>query len=612
MNEKKIQTTMDRKCLVSIEERTPSITNSATKTCKNTILKTILILSLFFVCISLIPHAEANHIVSFQFSQYNLNDGEPGFEVIITVNNATANVDPLNQDTVSVIVTSTSDSTGVPLVLTETGINTGVFQNTNLLFTTGDAKYEITDTVNVSIVDNSINNPLVLDTSSVEVRSTSDSGGITLSLTETEIDSGEFTGTLTFSSSASSSATGTILVAAGDVLSIEYIPTNEIAHGLIIPNPNPGINAISAAPGDTITATYFGDVDTATMSTTGPGTGSGGAVRPGLVLDFIAAFGGGCSADCIPPTLGITKFGERIVEKGFSYNGNAVDAELFYTPFPLITVEVGKQNLAILKVYENYGIENIRHIGLGFGLEKNQAISESKAIIEYDISFDGTTKTSVYDPNNALGNVTVVTIPTKCKVNDAKENCLEVQFYHTFRESLEFNIVGTNVWDERRNGWQNYFNDGVEIVGNSLNPPKKIQVLDRLGYPKTITIMERNVGADEEGNIWYNENGIWSTEYKIPPRDDPITTHGIDRNNDKFKAYCDEQIIKAQKILDEMVGFQSIANSYFGINDNEIILYTQKNRSEDPELQKQLVEEQIKAAKIFQNKWPGIFINFQN
>ena len=282
--------------------------------------KTISILSLFVISFSLMPYADAFHIVSFPFSQYNLNDGEPGvFEVIITVNDPAADTTS-NPDTVSITVTSTTDPSGITLVLTETGGTTGIFQNTNLLFTTGDAKYKITDTVTVSIIANSINNPLIIDTTSVDVRSAS-GGSLTLTLTETGLDTSVFEGTLAFTSGASSG--NSLSVVNGDVISIEYLSTAEIFHGLIIPNPNSGINAIATAPGDIITATYLGDSDTATMASTGPGSGSGGPVRPSLVIDAVGgAGGGGGSAHLTKPTFGINHATFQIaVDFGFTMNG---------------------------------------------------------------------------------------------------------------------------------------------------------------------------------------------------------------------------------------------------------------------------------------------------
>ncbi len=84
--------------------------------------------------------------------------------------------------------------------------------------------------------------------------------------------------------------------------------------------------------------------------------------------------GSGCAVDCEEPTLGVDSTGKRLVTNGFTYNGKSVDVETFFTPYPLITADVGKQNKAEFKIYENQGPENIRHFSFAFGLlEKHYA-----------------------------------------------------------------------------------------------------------------------------------------------------------------------------------------------------------------------------------------------
>lgn len=493
--------------------------------------------------------------VSFQFASYTLTDGGVGeIDVKITVTDATANTDSGSFDTVTVTVTSDSDSTGTTLTLNETGVDTGIFENENLLFTDSRETLEVGDKPTVRIESSSDNiDPNTVETVTVSVKSSSDTTGIFMTLTETGKDTGVFEKVLELSTS---SGTNKIEVKGGDVLSIGF--SGEKTNALIVPKPNPLIGVITAADGDTITATYQpGVTDTATIDQPSPGGGGGGIVRPGLILDVVVSLlggGSGCRSDCTPPTLGLTQSGKRVVDVGFSYNGNATDVQLYYTPYPLITVEVGEPNIAELKIYEDSGIDFIRHVDLAFGIGEDEVISQSKAVISYDISFDGTATTDVFDPENALENVTVTSSPVACNANVTKSNCLLVSFNHTFRAPLEFNMVGTNVWDEKRNSWQNYYNHGIEIVGESLNPPKTIQVLDRQGYRQTVTLIDKNHGIDSEGNKWNRYGNGWLVEYKPPTRpEDPITMHGIDRNHSQFLEYLKEQERLAYEILYQKV-----------------------------------------------------------
>ena len=87
---------------------------------------------------------------------------------------------------------------------------------------------------------------------------------------------------------------------------------------------------------------------------------------------------GNGDGDRTAPTLGVSSSEYRLVSNGFTYNGYPVDVERFFTPYPLITVNVGETNKAEFKIYDNQGPEYIKHFSFAFGLEKDQVISQSK------------------------------------------------------------------------------------------------------------------------------------------------------------------------------------------------------------------------------------------
>ena len=183
--------------------------------------------------------------------------------------------------------------------------------------------------------------------------------------------------------------------------------------------------------------------------------------------------------DCTPPTLGLNDNAKRLVTGGFSYNGRMLDVEYYYTPMPIQRVNVGDENVVTLKIYENNGPRAIRHAGIAFGLTDGQHFAESRASIGVDRSFEGELELTLDDPDNVIDNTSmrIEAFTSPCMVG-ADYLCLVVSIYHTFREPLEFTDISTVVWDDRRNAWQNFFNHGVEILGESLNPERGIPVND--------------------------------------------------------------------------------------------------------------------------------------
>ncbi|MDD9809861.1 MAG: hypothetical protein OXU25_08620, partial [Thaumarchaeota archaeon] len=227
--------------------------------------------------------------------------------------------------------------------------------------------------------------------------------------------------------------------------------------------------------------------------------------------------GGGDCDDCTPPTLGIDSTGVRRVTGGFSYNGDTIDAEYYYTPLPLITVETGAENVAVLKVFEDSGARSVRHVGLGFGLARGQHFAESSAEIRVSLPFMGNATVTLDDPAGAIdaGTLSAEAEIGECMAGSAAE-CRIVTIRHTFREPLDFDVVSTIVWDDRRNAWQNFFNHGVHVTGDSLNPSHGIEVNggELVLYP----LIAGQVDEDGDGTYDYDERHVTymlDDEYRV-------------------------------------------------------------------------------------------------
>ncbi len=227
--------------------------------------------------------------------------------------------------------------------------------------------------------------------------------------------------------------------------------------------------------------------------------------------------GDGCD-DCTPPTLGVDSTGTRRVSQGFSYNGETVDAEYYYTPMPLITVETGVENVAIIKVFEDTGPLNVRHVGLAFGLGRGQHFGESSAEIRVSLPYgNGNATASV---GGAVDTIDAETLRASSEIGacmaGSDAECRIVTIHHTFREPLDFDVVSTVVWDERRNSWQNFFNHGVHVTGESLNPSHGIEVND--GTLVLYPLIASNVDADGDGTYDYDTRHVTymlDDEYRV-------------------------------------------------------------------------------------------------
>ena len=302
--------------------------------------------------------------------------------------------------------------------------------------------------------------------------------------------------------------------------------------------------------------------------------------------------GSGC-ADCTPPTLGVDFNSKRMVTNGFSYNANPVDVSLYYTPYPLITANIGHNNTAEFKIYENSGVDKIRHFDFAFGLAKGQILSDSKARIEWDKKWDGTEITTLIDPNNVLQNVTISTQTISCQ-DTSNDQCLLLIVFHTFRESLEFDIVATNVWDEHRNAWQNYYNHGIHITGESLNPPKQYDGIDK-GQIYHLTETGKNKAVDSFGNTWTFSNS-WMKDYIPNQRSQDVDWQVMDRTHSDFANLVDGEIIKAQN---KLLALCPECSESYDLAPSKSFTYSERiNKLDDPEIQKKMAIEADRAQKI--------------
>ena len=204
---------------------------------------------------------------------------------------------------------------------------------------------------------------------------------------------------------------------------------------------------------------------------------------------------------------------------------------------------------------------------------------------------------NVIDPENSLDFVTVKTYAGPCTDSDIfSRDCLIINVFHTFRQSLDFDIVGTYFWDAKRNAANNYFNDGVRVEGESLNPAKQYQVVYQ-GQQFTITEVDRNVGVDQEGNSWTFDKQ-WQMDYVPQAKiDDGITSQGIGRNNVKFNAYKQGQELIAEYDLKTSPDGSLIQSKTVGESfsyDSDFI-----SRSNDVMLQKLIENERNRADQRF-------------
>ena len=241
-----------------------------------------------------------------------------------------------------------------------------------------------------------------------------------------------------------------------------------------------------------------------------------------------------------PPTLGVNKDGKRLVESGFSYNGNFINAEYYHTAYPLITTNIGDKNIVEIIVYDDRGLDNIQWVQLFLGVEKVGKPTNLSEVIGQLILSNGEFKEfNIIDKQNLIQNFDVASIePVKCKANSNSKECLKITFEYEYREAPLYNVIAVSLMDNQRNSWTYFFNDGVEVIGESLNPADTIPTFRGIFTQDKIN----EIWTDEDG-VEYEKNKFDSFK-RITPysawecNDTPLDEikNGGDRNNCHWRS----------------------------------------------------------------------------
>ena len=474
--------------------------------------------------------------VSFDFANYNL-----GSQSIITVNDQNSNLDPTIVETIQVTVTSTSDSTGISTTLTETGVNTGIFKNTKLIFVGSNGPFTVGSNVKATLTDSSKNlDPNAIDTVSIKVTSTTDPVGITPILSETNVNTGIFTQIIKLNATGSSG--NNIHVTGGDVVSAEYQPgtlQNGISNILITPNPNPGVGAVLAKVGDIITATYSGSSASSTILPSGGGGGGGGGlIRPGLVLDAIAAslsLGGGGGAYNSPP---LYTFDRSVIENlsipddvrktilnpdplkpipplenvkiqlPFYINNKGFAIASYANTIQTDTEETGKPILIKLNIRNYY---EITHVGFYTNVP-----GASKEIYDSDtyIIYDKGSTLKIVDPHQIFSSVTL----------DKSKNGTNYSFLYniTFAKPMNKSDIIFRTWNDRESSGDFKIYEALQVtksedMKNIQNTIQNIQQnttnsLSQQGIESTI---QNENDIEESIKMWggYSSKSISDSEF---------------------------------------------------------------------------------------------------
>ena len=199
----------------------------------------------------------------------------------------------------------------------------------------------------------------------------------------------------------------------------------------------------------------------------------------------------------------------QLVDDGVLFNRYSIQVtDNWHTDFIKQVVVVGSPNVAGMKVYSDYDIKWVEFAfdipGVGYEHQAGARIVvpidwQTDKIIDEDVYVQQSTK--LID----VSSVRVFQGETECSklLKDRMCDTFFVQF--KFLERPEFDVFAVKAVDEKNRVTTTYLNEGIEVNGESLNPPEIILVASPDRFHRGL--VELTQIGDKFENTWQSEDG---------------------------------------------------------------------------------------------------------
>jgi hypothetical protein len=248
------------------------------------------------------------------------------------------------------------------------------------------------------------------------------------------------------------------------------------------------------------------------------------------------------------PTFGFDHktFVQRVAE-GLVINDEVYTVtDNYWTPMPMLSLHVGAtQNFTATA----FAPHQLKIMEFAFGIPEVGEWYNSEASIEIETNYDGEIISSEVTKNTYPPVINATSLESsvskvKCVANDNSKPCYRVSVEFSFLEAPIGNVFGVQAIDQSRKNQILYFNDGLELEGESQNPPVVHQIISDIKYKGLQTIQR----IDKVNDIWmtldksepvltYQQNDFgtfFPIEYRVFEKTPDVMTSNPDRLHSEF------------------------------------------------------------------------------
>lgn len=168
-----------------------------------------------------------------------------------------------------------------------------------------------------------------------------------------------------------------------------------------------------------------------------------------------------CSRDCEAPTIGVTDSGQRVVDNGIAINGRTFEVNHQIQPNPTMTITTGNTAKVKLMIYENNGVDSLRHASIAITDYQDDKNQNDKVLISFDQDFTGEQSFSVTDSDGFVKDVDV-------KATPLDQWRTEVIYSFKAVKPFDTSALVVEMWDAEQSSRSNVFLNAIKATGDEI------------------------------------------------------------------------------------------------------------------------------------------------
>ena len=253
----------------------------------------------------------------------------------------------------------------------------------------------------------------------------------------------------------------------------------------------------------------------------------------GDVQVFAYATGGGGDGDKhkTAPTSGLDWNTHNVlVEGGINVDGKTLTlTDNWWTAFEQIQIETDSTHTFSVKTFAQNGGIMVQEIA--FGITQVGDYQNAETVIEVHYDWDKTISDVVIVQDTEVIDVSTLRVSTdqvQCR-SDSDAVCYQTDFILKFNEPLKDKVYAVKAFDmQRRIMMPHYFNDGISVFGESVNPMLTMQIVGTEKFEGLVTITQ----TEKYSNLWVAEDGrLFDADKHFKQINKVYVAEQVDRNS---------------------------------------------------------------------------------